>query len=187
MPKSGTTIPRLVPDAPFPAYAYVPGKFPHPTRRDAGPSNSNSALALAQLDPEHWPHCREYLWGIDLFNHGYYWEAHEAWENLWHAAGRRGPVAEFLKSLIALAAAGVKAREGRLAGVRQHARRAQSIFAELLEQPEIKQKNHFAGLNLSDLIEAAKAIADAPEKVLNPKDRAVEIVFAFVLLTLRRG
>ncbi|MER9222262.1 DUF309 domain-containing protein [Mesorhizobium sp. M0644] len=23
---------------------------------------------------------------IDLINHGYYWEAHEAWEPLWHAA-----------------------------------------------------------------------------------------------------
>ncbi|MER9856292.1 DUF309 domain-containing protein [Mesorhizobium sp. M0098] len=28
-----------------------------------------------------------FRWGIDLFNHGYYyWEAHEAWEPLWHAA-----------------------------------------------------------------------------------------------------
>ncbi|MET2831203.1 DUF309 domain-containing protein [Mesorhizobium shangrilense] len=27
-----------------------------------------------------------FRWGSDLFNHGYYWEAHEAWEPLWHAA-----------------------------------------------------------------------------------------------------
>ncbi len=32
--------------------------------------------------------------GVDLFNHGYYWESHEEWESLWHAAGRRGVVAD---------------------------------------------------------------------------------------------
>ena len=48
----------------------------------------------------------------DLLNHGFYWEAHEAWETLWHAAGRKGEIADFLKGLIKLAAAAVKAREG---------------------------------------------------------------------------
>ena len=56
--------------------------------------------------------------GVALFNAGYYWEAHEAWEGLWHAYGRRGPTADVLKALIKLAAAGVKVREG------QRARRA---------------------------------------------------------------
>ncbi|MER9007639.1 DUF309 domain-containing protein [Mesorhizobium sp. M0862] len=29
-----------------------------------------------------------FRWGIDLFNHGYYWEAHEAWEPLWQTANQ---------------------------------------------------------------------------------------------------
>jgi hypothetical protein len=29
-----------------------------------------------------------FLWGLDLFNHYYYWEAHEAWEGLWQVADR---------------------------------------------------------------------------------------------------
>ena len=41
-------------------------------------------------DPEQWHLCRPYLYGIDLFNDGYYWEAHEVWEGLWHACGLRG-------------------------------------------------------------------------------------------------
>ena len=59
-----------------------------------------------------------------LFNAGYYWEAHDAWESLWHAHGRRGVVADVIKALIKLAAAGVKAREGHEHGVRIHAGRA---------------------------------------------------------------
>jgi predicted metal-dependent hydrolase len=65
---------------------------------------------------------------MDLFNHGYYWEAHEAWESLWHAAGRTGPVADFLKGLIKLAAAGVKVAEGNQDGARSHAKRAAELF-----------------------------------------------------------
>ena len=66
----------------------------------------------------------QFLRGVELFNAGYYWEAHEVWEELWHAEGRRGPTADVLKALIKLAAAGVKVREGRENGVRTHCRRA---------------------------------------------------------------
>jgi uncharacterized protein len=65
---------------------------------------------------EGWRNCEPCLWGIDLFNNGYYWEAHESWEAAWHATGRCGPMADFCKSLIKFAAAGVKAREGRANG-----------------------------------------------------------------------
>jgi predicted metal-dependent hydrolase len=63
-----------------------------------------------------------------LFNAGYYWEAHEAWEGLWHAHGRLGPTANVLKGLIKLAAAGVKVRQGQPHGIITHARRAASLF-----------------------------------------------------------
>ena len=41
--------------------------------------------------------------GIDLFNRGLYWEAHEAWESDW-IVDRRGPDAGFYKGLIQVAA-----------------------------------------------------------------------------------
>jgi predicted metal-dependent hydrolase len=41
--------------------------------------------------------------GIDLFNSGKYWEAHEAWEEVW-MPDRRGPDAGFYKGLIQIAA-----------------------------------------------------------------------------------
>lgn len=41
--------------------------------------------------------------GIELFNQGLYWEAHEAWEEAW-TPDRRGPDRGFYKGLIQIAA-----------------------------------------------------------------------------------
>jgi len=41
--------------------------------------------------------------GIDLFNRGLYWEAHEAWEEAW-TPDRHGPERGFYKGLIQVAA-----------------------------------------------------------------------------------
>jgi predicted metal-dependent hydrolase len=41
--------------------------------------------------------------GIDLFNRGEYWEAHEAWEREW-LPDRKGPDSGFYKGLIQVAA-----------------------------------------------------------------------------------
>ena len=41
--------------------------------------------------------------GIDLFNAGHYWEAHEAWEREW-MPDRKGPDSGFYKGLIQVAA-----------------------------------------------------------------------------------
>ena len=41
--------------------------------------------------------------GVDLFNRGLYWEAHEAWEEAW-MQDRKGPDGAFYKGLIQVAA-----------------------------------------------------------------------------------
>src|SRR5713101_2574293 len=41
--------------------------------------------------------------GVDLFNSGRYWDAHEAWEHVW-MPDRKGPDAGFYKGLIQVAA-----------------------------------------------------------------------------------
>jgi uncharacterized protein len=118
---SASQPPRLLPDQPFPSYAYVPGHTPHPTRDADGHSYGAEFETPEPPDPEEWRACRDYLYGIDLFNHGFYWEAHEAWEGLWVACNRRGPTATYLQALINLAAAGFKARRGSARGMRANA------------------------------------------------------------------
>ena len=43
------------------------------------------------------------LRGVDLFNNGHYWEAHEVWEAEW-TPDRKGPDSGFYKGLIQVAA-----------------------------------------------------------------------------------
>jgi hypothetical protein len=170
--------PRYVPDLPLPPYSYVTGRFPHPTRDPAGHSFGHTAELPPPIGLDNWRESRAYLAGCDLFNHGYYWEAHEMWEGLWHACGRRGAAADFIKALIKLAAAGVKAREGRPAGVARHAARAAALFTNVREK-EVPAT--YLGLDVDRLIAVAKSLAREPI-ASEPTDAPVQIVFDFQLL-----
>lgn len=141
-----STPPRYAPAIPLPPYAYVPGHcLPHPVNDPDGHSYGHSLTppplqpdALARLPTE--PAFRRralaallatdprWLYAIDLFNEGFSWEAHEAWEQFWHALGRTTPEARFVQGLIHLAAAAVKIREGKPAGVVKHTQRARELL-----------------------------------------------------------
>jgi hypothetical protein len=114
-----------------------------------------------------------FLRGVALFNAGYYWEAHEIWEGLWHAHGRRGQIAEVIKALIKLAAAGVKAREGQEHGVRVHSLRAAELLASVRKQGEARR----LGLDLDEWIERCRTIAANP--LLDPGPRGAPVVRVF--------
>lgn len=128
-------VPRYAPEFSFPPYAFVPGRHPHPVRDPEGHSFGQEEDPLPPPERQQILEHPQFHFGVDLFNHGYYWEAHEVWEGLWHACGRRGELADFLKALIKLAAAGVKAREGNPAGVIRHAERARELFVQSGNNP----------------------------------------------------
>jgi predicted metal-dependent hydrolase len=83
------------------------------------------ALAAALAANSRW------LYALDLYNAGFYWEAHEVWEGFWNALGRTTPEARFVQGLIHLAAAAVKIREGKPAGVARHRKRARDLLGDL--------------------------------------------------------
>lgn len=87
--------PRYRPSRALPAQAYLPGRSPRP-ELDAPPA--------AEWDA--------YLWGVDLYNHGYFWEAHEVWEGVWRGAHHDVARRAFLQGLIQCSAACLKARLG---------------------------------------------------------------------------
>jgi predicted metal-dependent hydrolase len=63
------------------------------------------------------PHLPQpYFAGIQLFNQGAFWHAHEAWEACWLAAAE--PDKTFYQALIQVAAALVKWQQGNLRGLR---------------------------------------------------------------------
>lgn len=107
-----TSRTRYAPDQPFPPYAHQPGQTPHPRTHPKGHSYDIPEYAGAAFSEQTWSRCTAYLYGIDLFNHQYYWEAHEAWEGLWKATPRSAAPARFLQGLIQLAAMRIKMRDG---------------------------------------------------------------------------
>ncbi|HEX4000862.1 MAG TPA: DUF309 domain-containing protein [Pirellulales bacterium] len=127
-----------------------------------------------------WRNSQAYCFAVDLFNHGYYWESHEVWESLWHACGRRGTTADFFKALIKLAAAGVKAREGRPEGWKRHLGRADELLAQTHPQLGAGTARYF-GLHLAELRAAVAEARKAGPPADAVADAAVQIVFDFQL------
>ncbi len=155
----------------FPSYSYVPGKFPHPHSDPRGHHFGDDIEPPAHPLTPDWPTSLHFRLAVELFNHGYYWEAHEFWEMLWHAAGRKGVEAAFFKALIQLAVVGVKIREGQRGGALTHARRA----VELLTQVRAQSGANLADMSLDELIAQADQMQNALPEV-DPKDNAVRVV-----------
>ncbi len=173
-----SAVPRLLPTAEFPEYTYVPGTgVPHPFRDPRGHSHQRKNRTSKPLQPEQWAENRHYLLGIELFNRGYYWEAHEEWERLWRVSGPETPVGRFLKGLIKLAAAGVKVREKSIHGVRRHAASAGELFADVAAEVDT---DRFCGLEFTALQFAADRAAQLNYKRELPVGVPIR-VFPFVL------
>lgn len=178
-----TTPPRYAPGQPLPPYAFVPGHNPHPKRDPQGHMHGVPEPTPPPMDPDDPMASEAFLFGVDLFNRGFYWESHVWWEGLWHAHGRRGDMADLLKGLIRLAAAGVKAKGGKATGLREHALAAAGLFRGLA------QRHHqLAGIGLKRLAavgEEAAARADALAKRGAQRAAALEIALTIPPAPLR--
>ena len=105
---------------PFPRYRFLPGRHPHPTAHPDGHSYhppDDPPVAVEYKPAEQWRESVDYLYGCDLYNHGYWWEAHEAWEGLWQLTDKDGPQGQFLQGLIQVAACHLQLERGHLRGV----------------------------------------------------------------------
>jgi uncharacterized protein len=149
--------PRYAPANPLPPYAYVPGHdLSHPVNdprghsydaqaQDEAQGTPKSPTVLAPLPTDSASRCRllaatlaadpQWRFALDLFNGGWYWEAHEAWEGFWNTLGRNTPEARFVQGLIHLAAAAVKIREGKPNGKARHTQRAWELLGDLRASP----------------------------------------------------
>ncbi len=121
LPIAGT--PRLAPGRSFPPYRFVPGRHPHPTADPAGHSYGRPADGTPPPDESSWSSHAEYLHACDLYNHGWFWEAHEAWEDQWRRTPRGRRERLVLQGLIQVAAAHLKAGIGAEAGACRLSRR----------------------------------------------------------------
>jgi predicted metal-dependent hydrolase len=168
------TAPRYCPDRAFPAYQYVPGVHPHPVRDPRGHSYAPPRTATDHnaWDPADWQELTDWLWGVDLFNAFFFWEAHEAWERLWITQPRKSAPALVLQGLIQLAAALLKLRTRSVAaadrlakaGLEKLTRAASTARAQL-------------GLNLDRTISDFRSyLRPLAERIAPPLDESVPML-----------
>jgi uncharacterized protein len=166
----------MEPGAPLPPYSFVPGgRWPHPISSPEGHSFGRVLEPRGAAQSTEGDISPRLVRGAELFNAGYYWEAHDVWEILWHAYGRHGPAADAVKALIKLAAAGVKVREKQEHGVRIHSRRAADLFASTHESAG----RYLIGLDLVECERLARKTSDDPPVDPGPADAPVVRVFDF--------
>lgn len=121
--EAASPLPPRYTDRPLPPYRFVPGRSPHPHRDVGGHRGEGFPAAPAAWSAAEWPLLEPWLYAIDLHNRGYWWEAHEVLEELWHAAGRASPRARFVQGIIHLAAAHLNRLRGREHAARRQAER----------------------------------------------------------------
>jgi len=148
--------PRYAADRPFPVYRFVPGLAPHPVRDPKGHSYRAIEPIPEIISGNNWRQSGPYLYGIDLYHQGYFWEAHDAWEGLWKVADEDSLDANFLQALILNAAAQLKAHTRRAIGVRTHSQAARWRLARIRARGYDNSDMRFFGVEVADLIEQLK-------------------------------
>ncbi|RZF20927.1 DUF309 domain-containing protein [Halobacteriovorax vibrionivorans] len=86
----------------------------------------------------------DYLYAIDLINHGYYWECHAYLESLWNEHNRTDDYAILFKAIIKIAAGLLKRDMGQESACATHLERC----LELLDQLNYEE---FCGIKLMEL------------------------------------
>lgn len=111
--------PRYAAERELPPYRYVPGLHAHPTAHENGHSYGRDEPDPPYVSPQRWWESLEYLYGVDLFNRRFYWEAHEAWESVWHTCDKSGTQGLFVQGLIQISAALLRWHMGTERGARK--------------------------------------------------------------------
>lgn len=161
----------MLPEKPFPDYAFLPGHNPHPNK-EGGHSFGVSEVEPLPLDSEFPFRSEEYLFSLDLYNFGFYWESHVGFEALWNKAGRKGFIADLLKGLIKLGAAGVKARLKLEKAFEGHLERAYELFQDILNNHSV-----VAGFLVSDLLKYTNNLKERAPHYMDLSSSGSNILF----------
>jgi len=151
--------PLFLPAEPFPPYRFVPGHAPHPFL-PGGYAAGQHPPPPPYAPLERWRESPAYLRGLDFFNRGWWWEAHETWESLWHVCeGRDEAQHELLKGLIQLAASALNRERGNDAGA---GRLLETSAAALGRARALADADTLGGLDLPALEREARSRLGVP-------------------------
>jgi hypothetical protein len=140
-------------DRPLPATRFTPGTgMPHPVNDLRGFLYGVAPDDQPVLPATLWREQAAYLWGVDLFNAGYDWEAHEAWENLWRDAADPSQKL-FLHALIQLAAALLKRRMKNRRGLLVLGHKAEGKLRRVAMLENMRDGSRYMGVEVLPLIQ----------------------------------
>lgn len=142
---------RYATGASIPAVPYWPG---------VNARDPDFQAATAPVSDQ-WRQDLGYLHGIDLFNHGCYWEAHEAWEHRWLHLPEDQPLRTHLQGLIQASASLLKLRLSQPAPARTIWERGRARLITLADQ--IPEKIYW-GIEIPPLIEIIDGLVSAEDQ-----------------------
>lgn len=145
----------------FPRYRHVPNATPHPVIDPKGHSFQKPEEKVPVLPPEKWMQIDSYLYGVDLFNHGFWWEAHEAWENVWMTTPKTDQEGMYLQGLIQFSAALLKLYGGSKRGFDNLWRESQKKLKACAQVLNDSKKRQFMGIDLQEWLERAEVFGSS--------------------------
>lgn len=134
---------RYCPHLPLPDYRYVPGQMQKDEHRRDIPK-----IKTINISPKKWFENEAYIYGIDLFNHDYFYEAHEVWEALWMKVDRETVQGKFLKGLIQLAASRLKILMGETKPAERLSLKARELFQVVLNSGKCDLDGSYMGFSI---------------------------------------
>jgi len=141
--RAGSEVKRYT-NIQLPAYKYIPKQSPHPSQISEAVHIPKLKNDLNDFSTHNWNDSTRYLYAIDLFNLGYYWEVHEVLEKLWLELGKKSAEGIFIQGLIQLAVALLKHSQGNSIGVERLSKKA---------FPRIKSQNGiYIGIDIQRLV-----------------------------------
>jgi|LGVF01.2.fsa_nt_gb hypothetical protein len=121
---------RYCPNRKFPPYSFIPTQNLNPNRVGGYRENINDPISICISENEYFEH-NDYLFAIDLINHGYYWESHVYFEAIWNAHSRKGDIARYCKAMVKIAAGAIKHKQNRTISSDRLFNGASEIFKSL--------------------------------------------------------
>ena len=125
--------------------------MPHPVTDPMGHSygvREQPVVLGERCLPRDWARVEEYLYGVDLLNAAFFWEAHESWESVWHAVERSSVVGRFLQGLIQSSAALLQHHCGHRLGAANLLERSRSNLEPAHEWLAAGHRSDFMGVPL---------------------------------------
>ncbi len=135
---------RRLPDLALPGHAHVPGSGSKP---DMAPLEAAKALVAPETSANAWQDNAAYLYGHDLLDAGFFWEAHEVWEAVWLNCPPNSAEKLMLRMLIQQANARLKLVMGRRKAAERLAAEVEALRSDLAGR--LGAPGSFMGVDIS--------------------------------------